>query len=328
MGLNMQMTMKTKPGRYIVMFCVLALLSLCAAIACRTEPPTIILFSATPSEINLGQSATLKWDTKNATLMTIDHGIGNVATTGSIELSPAETTAYTLTATNAGGAVSKSVVIYVNLPPPPPPPDTTPPVIKNVSTSSETETGAVITWETNEPGDSQVEYGKTTEYGLTATSDELTTTHSITLSGLEPNTGYHYRVKSKDGAGNEALSTDNILITLQEKSPYSLELQSIEWGRRTDSVSYGSGVTPGNKYLFIKGSLRNTSRGSLRVVICTMNCWSDETLVKYEIYVHQGPSLPGQVFNFNIQTADDPTVDDVTVDFADSLGREIEVTKK
>jgi hypothetical protein len=210
----MQTAIKTKPGRHMAIFCSLALLLLCSTIACRPEPPAIILFGATPPEINLGQSTKLKWGVKGATGVNIDQGIGEVSATGSVELSPSKTIAYTLTATNAGGTVSKSVVVYVN-PPLVSPGDTAPLVIKNVSTSSETDTSAVITWTTNEPGSSQVDYGTTIEYGLTATSDELTTAHSITLSGLEPNTAYHYRVKSKDEAGNEASSTDNTLFTLQ-----------------------------------------------------------------------------------------------------------------
>ena len=321
--------MKTKPSWYIVLLSGLALLSVYLFISCRPEPPAIILFSATPPEINLGQSTNLKWSIKDATSVTIGQDIGEIAATGPIELSPPKTIAYTLTASNAGGTVSKSVVIYVNLPPPPPA-DTTPPVIKNISTSSETETSAVITWATNEPGSSQIEYGKTTEYGLTATSDELTTAHSITLSGLDPNTAYYYRVKSKDKAGNEASLTDNTFITPQGKSPYSLELQSLEWGRRPESTDPGLGVKPaeGKKYLFIKGTLQNKSQATLRAVICTMSCWNDNTLVKYEVYVYRSPVLPGQVFDFNIETADDPTVNNVTIDFADSLGKEIEVIKK
>jgi len=322
--------MKTKHGWYIPLACSLTLLSACALISCRPAPPAILLFNATPPEINLGESTTLKWVIKDATSVTIDQGIGEVAGTGLVELSPAKTIAYTLNATNAGGTVSKSVVIYVNIPiPQPPTPDTTPPVIKNISASSDTETSAVITWTTNEPSNSQVEYGKTTEYGLTATSDELTTTHSITLSGLEPNTAYYYQVKSKDEAGNEALSTDNIFVTRQEKSPYSLELLSLEWGRRTTggSVDDGWGVsqTEGEKYLFIECKLQNKSHATLRTIICTMNCWNGTDLVKYEIYVHRAPVLPGNTFTFEIQTADDPTVNNVTIDFADELGREIVV---
>jgi hypothetical protein len=44
--------------------------------------------------------------------------------------------------------------------------------------------------------------------------------------------------------------------------------------------------------------------------------------------VYRGPSLPGQIFSFNIETADDPTVDNVTIDFADSTGKEIVATKQ
>jgi hypothetical protein len=223
------------------------------------------------------------------------------------------------------------VILYVTVPPPTPPEaDTTPPVIKNVSTSSETETSAVITWTTNEPASSDVEYGKETDYGLTTSSAELTTDHSLTLSDLAPNTAYHFRVTSSDKAGNQASSADNIFVTAQEKSPYSLALLSLEWGRRTESADIGLGSTPvqGKKYLYIKGTLQNKSQSTLRAIICTMNCWSGSTIVKYEVYVYRGPSLPGQVFSFNIETADDPTVDNVTIDFADSLGKDIVVTKQ
>jgi hypothetical protein len=306
----------------------LALLSTGSAISCRQEPPSIVLFTATPPEINSGTSSTLKWDVKEATNVTIDQGVGEVAANGSRTISPSETTAYTLTATNAGGTVTKALVLYVTAPPqsqPVPTVDTMPPIIKNVSASSETDTSAVITWTTNEPASGDIEYGKETEYGLTASSAELTTDHSITLSDLEPNTAYHFQVTSVDEVGNQASSADNIFVTAQEKSPYSLALLSLEWGRTADETDTGSLGTPVvvKKYLYIKGSLQNRSRETLRAVICTMNCWSGSTIVKYEIYVHRSPVLPGQVFSFDIQTADDPTVNNVTIDFADSMGREI-----
>src|SRR4030066_7663 len=147
--------MKTKSSWHIFLLCSLALLLTYSFISCRPEPPAILLFNATPSEINSGESTTLKWSIKDATSVTIDQGVGKVAATGSAKLSPDKTIAYTLTATNTGGTVSKSVVINVN-PPPPPPADTTPPVIKNVLALSETETKVVITWVTNEPSTSQV----------------------------------------------------------------------------------------------------------------------------------------------------------------------------
>lgn len=310
----------------------LAVLSAGSAISCRQEPPSILVFTATPPEINSGATSTLQWSVTNATSLTIDQGVGQIAATGSKELSPSKTTAYTLTATNAGGTVTKALVLYVSAPPPAPPVvDTTPPVIKNVSSSSETETGAIVTWTTNEPATSAIEYGKETDYGLTASSAELTTEHSLTLGNLQPNTAYHFQVTSSDKVGNQASSADNILVTAREKSPYSLEIMSLEWGRRQDSTDMGlGGTTPavGKKYLYIKGTLQNKSQATLRAIICTMNCWSGSTIVKYEVFVYRGPALPGQIFAFDIQTADDPTVDNVTIDFADSVGRDITVIKQ
>src|SRR3989475_546704 len=95
-----------------------------------------------------------------------------------------------------------------------PPPDTTPPTITNISASNISSTGATITWTTNEPADSQVEYGTTTSYGQTSPIDgTLATTHSINLSGASAATTYHLRVKSRDAAGNLATSGDSVFTT-------------------------------------------------------------------------------------------------------------------
>jgi hypothetical protein len=89
------------------------------------------------------------------------------------------------------------------------PPDTTPPVIASVASSNITANGATVNWTTNEAADTQVEYGPTTAYGSsTALSTSLVTSHSQNLTGLTASTIYHCRVKSKDAAGNLAVSSD------------------------------------------------------------------------------------------------------------------------
>src|SRR5437762_9651781 len=96
----------------------------------------------------------------------------------------------------------------------PPPPDTTPPTISGVTASAITSTGATIAWTTNEASDSQVEYGPTTAYGSSTTlNSSLVTSHSQALSSLAASTLYHYRVKSKDAAGNPATSGDFTFTT-------------------------------------------------------------------------------------------------------------------
>lgn len=92
-------------------------------------------------------------------------------------------------------------------------PDTTPPVISNVSASPGSIT-ANITWTTDEPATSQVEYGETTSYGSETTKDNsLVTNHSVLVAGLEPSTLYHFRVRSEDASANPAVSGDETFTT-------------------------------------------------------------------------------------------------------------------
>jgi hypothetical protein len=93
-------------------------------------------------------------------------------------------------------------------------PDTTAPVISDITATDITEASATITWTTNEPTTSQVEYGLTDSYGSSSSEDTaLVTTHSVTLSGLAAGSTYHYKVESADASGNNAVSEDNTLET-------------------------------------------------------------------------------------------------------------------
>ena len=96
--------------------------------------------------------------------------------------------------------------------------DTTKPEISKVMATAGP-TSVRIDWETNELSSTQVEYGKTKENtSLSELKDDPTSgesigvlPHSVTLTGLEPSSTankikYYYRVKSKDKAGNEAVS--------------------------------------------------------------------------------------------------------------------------
>jgi hypothetical protein len=86
--------------------------------------------------------------------------------------------------------------------------DVTPPGISDLSVSYPTETSLVITWTTDEPANSRVEYGETEAYGTMVASLEMTTAHAITLSGLIPGVTYHVRVSSQDSAGNQTVSPE------------------------------------------------------------------------------------------------------------------------
>ena len=113
----------------------------------------------------------------------------------------------TVVARDAAGNTTTSSGVIVTV-------DNAAPVISAVSSFGIAATGATISWITNEPSDSQVEYGTTTAYGSTSSLNlALVTSHSASISGLTAGTLYHYRVRSRDAAGNLATSAEFTFTT-------------------------------------------------------------------------------------------------------------------
>lgn len=95
-----------------------------------------------------------------------------------------------------------------------PPADTNGPAISDIQVSGIGTDSATITWTTDEPSDSIVEYGLTSSYGnMTPVDLTMTTSHSVTLSGLADSTDYHFRAVSADGDANSSTSGDNTFTT-------------------------------------------------------------------------------------------------------------------
>ena len=89
------------------------------------------------------------------------------------------------------------------------------PVISGIVADNITDSSATITWTTDKPTISQVEYGTIGSGYLATPSDaQLTTNHNITLSGLQPSTTYYWRVRAKDAKGKESISEDMAFTTL------------------------------------------------------------------------------------------------------------------
>ncbi|MEP6538235.1 MAG: OmpA family protein [Bryobacteraceae bacterium] len=77
-------------------------------------PAQFLSCSVTPTNIQVGESATINYATSNADSVTIAPGIGTVPGSGSKVVTPTETTSYTLTATNGRGPVTCGVTVTVN----------------------------------------------------------------------------------------------------------------------------------------------------------------------------------------------------------------------
>ena len=77
--------------------------------------------TASPDSIDKGQSATLTWQTTNATEVTIDNAVGTVQPNGTQQVNPADSTTYTLTAKGEGGTQTATARVTVNAAAAPPP---------------------------------------------------------------------------------------------------------------------------------------------------------------------------------------------------------------
>ena len=85
--------------------------------------PRIVRFSASPLSIQAGGTSTLLWLVENADTVTITPVLGNVSRADTRDVQPAQTTEYTLTATNKFGSVAaRATVTVIPIPLPPPPP--------------------------------------------------------------------------------------------------------------------------------------------------------------------------------------------------------------
>lgn len=94
-------------------------------------------------------------------------------------------------------------------------------LIFNVEISKYSETSPTISWETDVSSYSRVEYATKQDYESSGelgsfaepSPNELVTSHSVQLSGLQENKAYYFRVKSDDGAGKEGVSAIYELFT-------------------------------------------------------------------------------------------------------------------
>ena len=92
-------------------------------------------------------------------------------------------------------------------------PDETAPQISNVSIQAMSESAAMVSWTTDEPGNSLVQYDTQSrvwgEYAYAENDPGMTTQHSVILTNLAPDTMYYLRVSSTDASGNNDATSSN-----------------------------------------------------------------------------------------------------------------------
>ena len=73
-----------------------------------------LMIQLEPSEIQIGDSAMLTWESRNASHVTIEPAIGDVDTSGRIKLFPEQTIEYAVTASGPGGSVTRNATVNIS----------------------------------------------------------------------------------------------------------------------------------------------------------------------------------------------------------------------
>jgi len=161
-------------------------------------PPTVTL-TANPATITAGGSATLSWSSKNATVCTASGGwSGSEGISGSLSVSPATTTSYTLTCTGSGGSAASTTQIAVTALPPPSTPTGLTAVGGNAQVS--------LSWNASS-GASSYHVKRSTTNGSGYTQIAAPTSAAYADTAVTNGTPYYYVVSALNGTTESGNST-------------------------------------------------------------------------------------------------------------------------
>ena len=255
-----------------------------------------VTFSANPETILSGESVSLTWETTDAESVSIDNGIGVMDTSGSTDVSPAETTTYTLMATGPGGSTTATLTVTVNYPP-----------TVNISagdTSIFTGESTTLSW-TSSNADSCViepDVGTVGPEGSVSVSPTETTTYTITATG----------------AGSTAVASVEILVNELTAPIIILDEEII-------TIAQGEGATlswasVGSTSAYIDNGVGTVSTDGVITVtpehttIYTLTVFGTAGTANARIYVYVSgtPSLPSEGtwgYTYKNKTPADATVD-------------------
>jgi hypothetical protein len=139
--------------------------------------------------------------------------------------------------------------------------------VSNMQVQKITPNSAVITWTTSEPTTSEVDYGPTTQYGLTVMSSQPVTHHSAAIKTLlQPGAIYHFIVKNNNQQGTVAISNDGYFTTvgtqlnvrvINNATHQPIAGATVSWNNYEDSTNDSGWATltdlpPGNTIIAVQ----------------------------------------------------------------------------
>ncbi len=188
------------------------------------------------------------------------------------------------------------------------------PVISNISVSNITEVSATISWTTDLPSDSKVDYGATSSYGSSVSDAALMTSHSLSLTDLLPGTIYHFKITSTSSLNTSSSSVDNAFTTLSTvsisiTSPLGNDMINrpdvMVKGTVTNTLGYETGVTVNgivavvyNGEFFVNHVPLQEGQNTISAVAVD----KEQIIARYEISADADHTIPHVTLQANIES--------------------------
>ncbi len=200
-----------------------------------TTPPVVDTVPPVISSINSSvthQSATVSWITNENANSKVYFGTTTPLNTGSAQTVTKSTfeTGHTLSLTGLSASTQYYFVIETkdvkgntatssqNTLTTTATPDTAAPTITAISATNVGTSTVTIDWTTNESSNSKVYYSTATPLvtGTASTKSDaaMVTSHSVTLTGLTPNTTHYFKVESADASNNTSTGSETSFVTV------------------------------------------------------------------------------------------------------------------
>ena len=130
------------------------------------------------------------------------------------------------------------------------------------------DTAATITWTTTNTATSQVQYGLTTNLGLTTPlQSALVTNHAALLTNLSPGSIYYYKVLGTSATGTQYASSNYFFLTTNYQTSRMVfdvtntwkwsntSYDGVNWTTNTFNDSGWTGPAPGLFWIFVNGTV-------------------------------------------------------------------------
>lgn len=200
--------------------------------------PQIRVFRASPDTVQSGTASTLSWEVLNATSVSIDNGLGPQAAQGSVTVTPAQTTNYTLTAVGPGGQVNASVMVTVT--------GAGPPAVLDFSATPDTIApggASTLAWDTDNADEVEIQPGSGARLeakGMLEVSPAVSTTYTLTAYSLGAGLSASRQVTVNVAAPNQPVVTN---FGAQPAAITSGGSTTLTWStQNTDTVDIDQGV--------------------------------------------------------------------------------------